>query len=560
MISRWRAALIFSVLSILHLGADAAGEDVVRRVIYPEESVVPVQELSRGSLIVSGTAFSDSLLRKELVRIDSLYFSYGFLGASVAVDTFHSNGDIDVRFVISEGEQARIGSVSIVGPARFESARVERLLGVSRGGFFDPASLQASISRLLSAYNDNGFPYAQVWLTEFDFHEENNTVDLSFSIVEGGESTISRVIFEGLSKTDTSFAMRTSRLRPGSPYRESDVLLAGRYLRSTDLFESVEEARVERFTGGSVDVVIPVKERVRSNRFQGALGFSRRNGGDYVLNGSAELELRNIAGGGRDAHFQWLNDGDKYSTIDLRFTERFLFSLPVHLDGEVGQVIEDTLYTLHSAGMYVRFPIGPEYSLLAGAAVDRNLPGVGELLRSIRQRYRVGFRKAKGEYLFVDAHVDGALKKKYLSGDREENEAQFLYRLESSIDAPVSRSQSIFVRFVSEAVFSSKDIPAAETFSLGGARSLRGSRENQFRGERIAYMNIEYRIGAVGWLFVFDDVGAFYRASDGWTFKNGIGFGLRSASPVGIVVLSFGVGDRLSLEGTRIHISLVENF
>ena len=42
--------------------------------------------------------------------------------------------------------------------------------------------------------------------------------------------------------------------------------------------------------------------------------------------------------------------------------------------------------------------------------------------------------------------------------------------------------------------------------------------------------------------------------------KNGVGFGLRSVSPLGVIELSFAVGDRLSLEGTRIHISLQEQF
>jgi hypothetical protein len=42
--------------------------------------------------------------------------------------------------------------------------------------------------------------------------------------------------------------------------------------------------------------------------------------------------------------------------------------------------------------------------------------------------------------------------------------------------------------------------------------------------------------------------------------KNGFGFGLRSSSKLGTVEMSFGVGERLALEETRIHISLIESF
>jgi outer membrane translocation and assembly module TamA len=42
--------------------------------------------------------------------------------------------------------------------------------------------------------------------------------------------------------------------------------------------------------------------------------------------------------------------------------------------------------------------------------------------------------------------------------------------------------------------------------------------------------------------------------------KNGAGFGLRAESPVGVVTLSFGVGERISLSETRLHVSLSERF
>ncbi len=103
-------------------------------------------------------------------------------------------------------------------------------------------------------------------------------------------------------------------------------------------------------------------------------------------------------------------------------------------------------------------------------------------------------------------------------------------------------------------------MPLAETYALGGANTLRGYREAQFRGEKIVWSSVEYRFGEGGLFFLFDDVGAFETRSEGWTFKNGLGFGLRADSPVGIVALSFGVGERLSLAETRLHVSLSERF
>ena len=137
---------------------------------------------------------------------------------------------------------------------------------------------------------------------------------------------------------------------------------------------------------------------------------------------------------------------------------------------------------------------------------------------------------------------------------------QLLYSFEGQVEVPAFAGQSFFSRLASEGVFSTGDVEPAETYPLGGARSLRGYRENQFRGEKIAWSNLEYRFGGESRIFLFYDIGAYYRNIEGWNLKTGLGFGLRSSSALGTVELSFGVGDRLSLEGTRIHISLIENF
>lgn len=563
--SRWRAVRTFNVAcavcvaAVLCVARPCAGS-VIGSVTYAGGEMVPAAAVSDGSCLLEGVVYSDSLLRHELVRLDSLYFSYGLLAATVTVDTVRTGDRVNVHVDVMEGVRTVYGSVTVSGSNRISPVEIIRLLGATEGNPFDPVALGMEMQRLLLDYNDTGFPYAQVWLSGFTYRPEANRADLSFSVFEGDRAVIARVRFDGLTKTDTAVALRTARLREGIVYRERAVRRSSEYLRDSGLFETVGDAEVRRGTGGAVDVVIPVKEMARSNRFQGAFGFSRKEVGEYVLSGSAEVELRNIAGTARDAMFSWLNDGEDYSRVEFKYREPFLLSSPVHLDVEVRQVVQDTIFTWHSGGLYLTIPLGPDFSVVIGATGDRNVPGGGELLRSVRQRYRLGFERWGGNRLNVRAHIDGAYKRSYLEGARTEREGQLLYRFEGTVDIPTFRNQSVFCRFVSEAVFSRRDVPPAELYPLGGARTLRGYRENQFRSERIFYTNLEYRFGGTGRLFVFDDVGWFYRGEDGWDVKNGVGFGLRSASPFGVIELSFGVGDRLSLEGTRIHISLQERF
>ena len=533
---------------------------VIRTVRYEGCEAIPASKLARQSLLRAGEEYSDSLAMREVARVDSLYFSNGFVGANVRADTSVSPRGVDVRLAIREGEPARIGKVSVSGADLIGEDDAARRVRPFAGERFDPFVLEESLRGLLVFYNESGYPYAQVWLTGFRYLPAANEVELMVSISEGERSRVARVVFDGIAKTDSSTALRTSRLKPGSVYGEKRVANARKYLRKAGYFEKVGEARLERRSSGAVDVIIPVSEIERSNLFQGALGFARREKGNYVLNGSVDLELRNIAGTGRNARFNWLNDGERYSKVALKFREPFLFSSLVSLDAELSQVIQDTVYMWHSGGLYFGVPLGPRMSIIAGAAADRNVPSSGKLLRSVRERFRIGATSGGSPDVSLAAFVEGAYRKSYFRGNRSERDAEFLYRIEGSGARDTWGNQSAFARLVAEAVHSTGEVPLAELFPLGGATTLRGYRESQFRGERVLFANLEYRFGEGGWLFLFDDAGAFFRRGEGWTAKNGVGFGLRSQSPLGIVVLSFGVGEQLSLEGTRIHISLVEKF
>ncbi|MBN1163520.1 MAG: hypothetical protein JXB45_03000 [Candidatus Krumholzibacteriota bacterium] len=542
-------------------GADSAPRPKIARVRWTGARLFGADELEEGSYLRSGAFYSDSLLQRELGRIDSLYFSQGWLSVEAVVDTGVTNGSVDIRIGLFEGERARIGKISIGGERIGDGGKEAGYISLREGDRFDPRKLSESMAGLLDFYINSGYPYAQVWLTGFTFQADSHTVELSLSTYPGEKAVLAGILFEGLSKTDSTFARRISRLKRGETFREKKLLLARDYLIASGLFASVEEPEIVRSPGGGVEVVMTVKERKRPHSFQGAFGFSKKDNGDYQMNGSLELELRNIAGSGRNARFNWLNDGQKYSRAELFFSEPFLFASPLKLEVELQQVVHDTLYDMISAGAYIRLPLGPKFSLLAGMAGDRNIPGESSTLRkSFRQRYRLGISKDSGSALRFQLHLDGAHKRNSFSDGSEDNEGQMLYRLEGALKINTWKNQAFHGRLVSEAVFSSGDVPLSEMYPLGGARSLRGYRENQFRGERVNWINLEYRLGEESRLFLFDDIGGWYRDGEGWTFRNGLGFGLRSVSQLGIVELSFGVGERIDLESTLIHISLIENF
>jgi outer membrane protein insertion porin family len=104
---------------------------------------------------------------------------------------------------------------------------------------------------------------------------------------------------------------------------------------------------------------------------------------------------------------------------------------------------------------------------------------------------------------------------------------------------------------------------------LGGARSLRGYREEQFLGSRIGWTNLELRywLGKSSRFFGFVDGGAFFR--ERWEgdqrvvlqdLKLGTGVGVRVETGVGIWGVDYALGEEDRPLSGKIHLSLQSEF
>ena len=96
-------------------------------------------------------------------------------------------------------------------------------------------------------------------------------------------------------------------------------------------------------------------------------------------------------------------------------------------------------------------------------------------------------------------------------------------------------------------------------YKVGGQSSLRGYREDQFRGDRMALATLEYRFPIVSKVqgALFTDWGAAW--SDGYTPENihgSVGIGLALTTPIGPLRLDYGRGS----DGGRVHFTVGGSF
>jgi outer membrane protein insertion porin family len=100
-------------------------------------------------------------------------------------------------------------------------------------------------------------------------------------------------------------------------------------------------------------------------------------------------------------------------------------------------------------------------------------------------------------------------------------------------------------------------MPENSKFSVGGADSLRGYEDDQFKGDKMIAATAEYRFPVAQKVqgVVFTDVGKAWNDNlDG--LKAGVGVGVRVQTPIGPIRLDVAKGD----EGTRTHFSFGGQF
>ena len=115
------------------------------------------------------------------------------------------------------------------------------------------------------------------------------------------------------------------------------------------------------------------------------------------------------------------------------------------------------------------------------------------------------------------------------------------------------------------------EIFVTDQFRFGGATTLRGYREEQFRGSRLAWSNLEYRylLSARTRAFVFFDAGYYSgfeyagAATPRQEVENSVyawGLGARVDTPLGLIGVDYGLGQGDPLTNGKVHISLVNRF
>ena len=438
-------------------------------------------------------------------------------------------------------------------------------------------ALHREIRRFLTRMAERGFPFAAVHIDSVLLHS-GNAYSIALRVVPGERVRIDSVEIIGNSITRKHVIERELPLKKGSLFNESLMSEIPSRLMRLGFFKSVSPPELLIHGAGKGIIRFRVEEG-NTNLFNGVIGYNPGTGNSPgYFTGLLDLKFRNLLGTGRQISAFWEKRTRNTQELALRFKEPWLLGWPVHLEGGFQQIIQDTLYIRRNLDFKVQWPL-----------VDK-MEVIGRLSRYSVSPDSTGLRLSIPPSKALSAGVGLS----YASTDDPYNPrqgAEFHTLLETiskqitpldgnasiyrqrrvSVDAawylPIRRFQVLSVAMHWRQVTSTEPVVSiTDQFRFGGARTLRGYREEQFRGSRVAWMNLEYRylLGPRSRAFVFYDLGYFYRIEDNLekveNLKQGYGIGVRLETRLGMIGLDYGLGEGDKWLQGKIHLSLTNTF
>ena len=315
-----------------------------------------------------------------------------------------------------------------------------------------------------------------------------------------------------------------------------------------------------------------------ANRFDGIIGYQPPRGDEEsgTVTGLVNLGLRNLFGTGRRLDARWERATSEISELEIRYLEPWVAGLPLNLSGGLRQRQQDSAYVRRGLEGAVTFLWSSDLELTASVAQTTVIPseGVTDVARGstlaggleLRIDTRDNVYNPRSGITLRNSYSGGSKRSSTADGERHSS----VQRLE--VDAEYF--QALWPRTVLAVALHGRelrggDLDVSDLYRLGGANSLRGYREEQFSGTRLGWTSLEFRysLGRRTFAFAFYDFGYIAQSPDPSrnrpefsATRGGYGIGGRLETALGILGVSYALGEGDGLAEGKIHFGLVNEF
>ena len=589
---------------------------------FPKGRILKMLKTKRAWFFNAGV-LKDDVLKEDVERIKSFYQREGYTDVLV---TYEVNPDakqaylLFIKIKITEGKKYLVGSVIVQGNKDVAEKEILKTLSECiPGKVFSQESMKRDVTGIQGLYFDRGYISAQVQDSSL-VNSDTGRVDITYGITENQIVYVDKIKIKGNIKTKDVVIRREMRIHPGERFDGEKLRRSKERLTNLGYFEEVSYDTEETAELAKKNLVVDVKE-TKTGAFSFGGGYSTVD--QFV--GFVEVEQKNFdwrnwpyfTGAGQNLKVR-ASIGNLSNGFELSFTEPWMFDYPVSFGFDLYRRTHtrdtDSGYAYDEAVTGGDLRLGKELSeylrgdltyrldnidisnLESGTTSQDESPYlVSVITPSLTYDSRDNvFDARKGNLLTGAFDFAGGP----LGGDK--NYAKFFGRASHYFPMPRGAVLEIRGRLgLAEPYGSTDKMPISERFFAGGAYTIRGYEERKIGpvdndgdplgGASMVVGNIEYTYP----LFSFLKVAAFYDVGNVWDkmqdifsnknysyvdssgnsheisnsggFKSGIGIGLRIKTPIGPIMLDYGIPmDKASGENTkgsgRFHFSASHGF
>ena len=502
--------------------------------------------------------------------VDRLHrFGYPEAVCATVVDETRTDR-VAVRVNCRPGMRYRFHQVQFFGNLAWTDEMLRRIARIAPSSPYREDSVRLGEDRLRQWYWQHGYFKVRVE-SHVTRTESTGDVDVQYRILEGEQTHLGRIVFNGLRRTHAGFVRRWLKLRPGMPLRLDTLETFQESLYALGIFSRVDiPLPLPQHMETEEDLVIYFRE-ARPLHFNYGLGYQERD----HLRGIFTITHQNIAGKGYQA-FGLL----RFSFANRRalgsFGRPVLFSLPVEWRIALEYDFQDRVSfdsTRYRALFHALYRIARKRSLNAQLEISRTrvsdirLLNPSELTQLARDFENLRLTTLMLGYIddTRDSILD-ATRGHFLTVQSEVgltawgSDYNFIkitgsYSRYTTL-APFWTVAGIFRMGWARRLHANPLIPAlSQRFYAGGSRSHRGFALDELGprdpvsgaptgGNSFWVFSLEQRFRAAGkWGLVgFLDLGNVFLENPSFrfsAFRKAAGLGLRYEAPVGLVGVDF---------------------
>jgi hemolysin activation/secretion protein len=440
----------------------------------------------------------------------------------------------------------------------------------------------------LKYYENNGYPFASIWLDSLDLKEDKLRAQIFSN--PNQKITIDTLRLIGEAKLSQAFLSSYLGIKVGDNYQELKAKQIDEKLKALP-FVTVPKSTEIVFTGEKAKINLFLNKQ-NANQFDGILGFlPNANNGKLQLTGDFKLSLKNALKNGETFDFNYRGLPSQSQELTTHLNYPYLFKTSLGIDFNFQLFKRDTSFlNLNSKLAFDYFfdnnkKISFFFEKFSGNQVGNTAQSVKTLppFANIKTTfYGLSTTLLKLDDRITplqgyDLFFDGGVGNRKISASENFNPADF-YSSKSQIQYKLSSNLKYYLKLSSRSVFFLHNFASTltgnqlfqnEGFRIGGAKTLRGFDEQSILASSFSIQTFEFRylLEKNSYLQAFYDQAFIDQNFIDQTRKDhplGFGLGITFQTKVGIASLSYALGKQknipVNLQKGKIHFGILSYF